>query len=57
MQKMYVEIKGLQWSKTYISLNTSIKTVFENAINGSKWDVRKVVLRIDPRRNENVKVF
>ena len=54
---MYVEIKGLQWSKTYISLNTSIKTVFENAINGSKWDVRKVVLRIDPRGNENVKVF
>ena len=57
MSKMNVEIRGLRWSKAYISLNTSIKQVFENAINGSKWDVRQITLKIDPQENKNVKIF
>ena len=52
MQKMYVEIRGIQWSKTYISLNTSIKQVFENAVNGAKWDVQQIILKIDPQEDK-----
>ncbi len=55
-----VEIKGNQWSTTYMSSKTDLCDILGKAIKEARWGVKEIKVTMDPQdgdEDENVNVF
>ena len=58
MSKLSVEIKGDNWTTTYLSLNTDIHTAFINAIRNTKYGIKRVIIEVESQNEvDNARVF